>query len=364
MHILAVEQQPTEFAGGQERSLYEVLKRLKDQDGVKLSLCWQEYGELLEQYREWTHHDTQIRFRVFSSGRMLVMLKDVLKLYWGFITKKWDVVYCNQYFDLPIFTLLSRLTSVKLTCHLRLMCPHYLSHQYRWGLMNAHVLIANSEAVKQSYVAAGIPEEKFQVIHNKIDIRNWKPELDTPQNETPVIAYFGRLCKEKGILDLIDAFALMKTDAKLMLYGNVRGAGTDDSFIKECHQRATETNRQTNIVFHPHTDQVQKVMQKCDLIVLPSWEESFGRVLIEAMALEIPVVATRVGGVPEVLFGDFEDHLCEAQNPEMLAEKLDQFAGWRKHQPELGMNSRKHVIDYFSDYNLGTEIRNALETAL
>lgn len=361
MHILAVDQQPTKFAGGQERSLHEVLRKVNEHPETRISLCWQEGGELLDDYRQWTASDLQVKYRVFSNFKLPVMMKDFLRLYKGYITKKWDVVYCNQYFDLPIFTLLSRLTSIKLACHLRLLCPHYLSHQYRWGMVSANVLIANSEATKQSYVEAGIPEHKFRVIYNRINTSEWKPNLPPARNEKPVIAYFGRLCEEKGILDLIEAFAGMKNQAELKLYGNVRGAGTDDDFLEKCKSKAAKTSRGSDIYFYPHTDDIKEIMQSADLVVLPSWEESFGRIILEAMALEIPVVATKVGGIPEVMGDQFARQLCEAKNPESLAHKMDEWVNWRKDHPDLGMESRKYIFEKFSDFDLGNEMVRALK---
>ncbi len=361
MNILAVDQQPTKFAGGQERSLFEVLTQLSQKPDTKISLCYQEEGELLESYRDFVVYERRISNRVFSSSKFPGMLLDVLKLYGAHFRRQWNVIYCNQYFDLPIFTLLSRLTGIKLACHLRLMCPHYLSHQYRWGLVSAHVLIANSEAVKQSYIDAGIPEHKFRVVPNRINIKEWKPDGIPPKNPKPIFGYFGRLCKEKGILDLIHAFGKMKVSAELHIYGNVRGAGTEDDFLEQCKLAARESGKQNDIHFFPHTSEVAKAMQTCDVIVLPSWEESFGRILLEAMALEIPVIATNVGGVPEVLGDEFANGLVEVKSAEKLARAMDTFSDWRTKDPSLGMRARKYVIDHFSDYNLGTQIMSALK---
>lgn len=361
MNILAVDQQPTLHAGGQERSLFEVLSALHDQNDAKITLCYQSDGELLDTYRQFIVGEHLVPFRVFSMKKLLPMVLKVATLYFLHLRKNWDVIYCNQYFDLPLFTLLSRLTGIRLVCHLRLQCPHYLSHQYRWGLFSSHTLLANSEAVKKSYVQAGIPEHKFIVIPNKINIRAWKPRLEQRNNNIPVIGYFGRLCKEKGILDLITAFGLMKQKAVLRITGNVRGAGTSDSFLDECRQKANQTGKADYIHFLPHDPHPKERIQECDFIVLPSWEESFGRIILEAMALEIPVIATDTGGIPEVLTGEFSKFLTTVQNPEALAEKMDTLADWRSRDETLGMRARKHIITHFSDYNLGQQIFQALQ---
>jgi glycosyltransferase involved in cell wall biosynthesis len=90
-------------------------------------------------------------------------------------------------------------------------------------------------------------------------------------------------------------------------------------------------------------------LAQSDLTGVPSeWGEAFGRVLIESMASGVPVVASRDGGIPEVLRPTFEDHLYPPGNVEQLQNRILQFIDWRTEKPSLGASVREHVEKNFS----------------
>ena len=85
-----------------------------------------------------------------------------------------------------------------------------------------------------------------------------------------------------------------------------------------------------------------------DALVLPSrCEETFGRVLVEVMACGIPAVGTAVGGVPEVLGGEFERFCVPPEDPSSLAEVLRSLSTWRLADPDLADRCRAHVNERF-----------------
>ena len=78
--------------------------------------------------------------------------------------------------------------------------------------------------------------------------------------------------------------------------------------------------------------------------MLPSViSETFGRVVVEAMACGTPVVASRIGGIPEILTGEFDRHLVPPGDAAALAARLEQFRGWQTRDPGLGRRCREHV---------------------
>jgi glycosyltransferase involved in cell wall biosynthesis len=83
--------------------------------------------------------------------------------------------------------------------------------------------------------------------------------------------------------------------------------------------------------------------------VLPSlWSEPFGRVVIESMACETPVVASRVGGIAEILSGEFAEWTVKAGQPAELASRVLAIADLAAADPRIGQRARAHVISFFS----------------
>jgi glycosyltransferase involved in cell wall biosynthesis len=106
--------------------------------------------------------------------------------------------------------------------------------------------------------------------------------------------YAGRLVREKGVQELIAAFGTLATpDAALVIVGD----GADRATLEAAARRVASGHRIRFVGTVPH-DRIGAFLQQADVVVLPSWYEERGRVLLEAMAVGTPVVATRTGGSP------------------------------------------------------------------
>ena len=89
-------------------------------------------------------------------------------------------------------------------------------------------------------------------------------------------------------------------------------------------------------------------LHAADVVVVPSlWEEPFGRVVIEAMVTGRPVLASRSGGIPEILTGRFAGHLFEKGDATELAALLRGLIGWRDREPGLAVRCAAHVEEHF-----------------
>lgn len=122
--------------------------------------------------------------------------------------------------------------------------------------------------------------------------------------EGPTLAYIGRLVPEKGLGDLLDAFARLKQDCRLLLVGE----GPMDLALR---QKSVDLGISDRIEFRGKMplDQLPQVMNAIDALVLPSrtterWKEQFGRVIIEAFACGTAVIGSDSGAIPEVIAGD------------------------------------------------------------
>ena len=89
-------------------------------------------------------------------------------------------------------------------------------------------------------------------------------------------------------------------------------------------------------------------LHAADVAVVPSLFEPFGRSVIEGLATGRPVVASRVGGIPEILTGRLAPLLFDSGDAQDLAKRLASLVGWQNATPELGLECRKHIESAFT----------------
>jgi glycosyltransferase involved in cell wall biosynthesis len=148
--------------------------------------------------------------------------------------------------------------------------------------------------------------------------------------ERPVLSCIGRLSAEKGQADLIEALALVRkrgAQATLLLAG-------DGAARRALEAQVRALNLEQSVRFLGYVDRPQDVLEASDLSVLPSHTEGLPNAALEAMAMEVPLLATRVGGTPEVVVDGETGVLVEPKSPVQLAEGILDFIAdsgrWRR----------------------------------
>ena len=153
------------------------------------------------------------------------------------------------------------------------------------GLTSCTVAVSN--AVRDWCVARGVPAERLVVIPNGVDLTRFQSGPQ-PAGPRPRVLGIGRLSWEKGFDVLIEACRDLK-DVSLEIVGE--GPMRD----------ALEAMGNGQVRFHGELEEVAEVMKGADLVVVPSRSEGFGLVALEAMAAGVPVIASSIGGLPDLL---------------------------------------------------------------
>lgn len=181
-------------------------------------------------------------------------------------------------------------------------------------LAGANRLIATSHSLEKTLHSFGL--EHVTVVHNPVDLDFFHPIVFTPKKLT--LLTVGRMEKQKGFDLLIRAMAMLGTD-----FDGILRIGGDGRFLAEYQQLARSLGVADRIVWlgELSREQVRDEMQHCSFYVLPSRHETFGNVLLEAMACGKPVMATRCGG-PEDILTDEVGLLIENENVEALAKGI------------------------------------------
>jgi len=361
--------------GGQEKSLLDVCEGLSSR-GHSIDLMYRTGGVLESRYRKFCSR--MIRVKSYSIERRdPFAFMDWLASSWKGIHIKPDIVYANQYHDSLCAGLISRITGAPFICHLRLPPPSLLCTQYRIGMSRVSHMIAVSENTRALWVKFGFSKDKISVVHNGIDVKSYaavtdpkiiRKQFNIPEN-TFVVTYAGRLGAAKGLGVLLKAFVSARQKEPrlhLVICGRSGEKVNVDGSIREYLDYFKSQGQLLGIGEHityiEHTEEIPYLFGASDLVVLPSlWPEPFGRILIESMACGTPAVGSRVGGIPEILFGEAKSFLCEPNDESELAALLGRYANWRAEDPSLGMRCRQHVAEHF---NLETMVKGVEEVFL
>lgn len=366
MHIIVLENEPSSLRGGQELSLLDVCRGLH-QRGHTISLIYLREGNLLEQYYEICTSIVNVNSYLIEKNTPIASTFNFLADTWKINSKipksKNSIIYCNQHYDTFFGAALALSKSLPLVCHLRLPAPQEFHRQCVIGMKGVKQFITISNQTKIDWIKSGLQEKKIDVVYNGINTEIFKPldnlltarkQWNIPE-DTKVISYVGRLDTYKGVETLIKAFALLlKIDKnmRLLIAGKpIRHATPEEGekYKQSLHQLSTDLGIEKYVDFLGHVTNTISLYQVSDVTVLPSlWAEPFGRTIIESMACGTPVVASRTGGIPEILTGEFQSGLFEPGNEQSLSDTLSSMMNWRDRNPEFSERCREHILNKFS----------------
>jgi len=179
-------------------------------------------------------------------------------------------------------------------------------------------VVGISNYILNQHLNKGFFENSFSTsIHNVVKSQKY-PKRIRVEGEPLTIGYFGQLERNKGVELLLKAVS--ELDSSVVKKVIICGTGKEESSLKDWMKKDSRINFKGKISH----EQVQKIMAQIDLTVVPSiWEEPFGRVIIESYAQGTPVIASDVGGIPEVLYD--KDYLFSKNSLEELKEKIIQY---------------------------------------
>lgn len=186
-------------------------------------------------------------------------------------------------------------------------------------------VIAVSEYLRRELITAGLSPERVVTVHNAIDLETFRASVCASREQVraelgiepdaPVVLTVGRLNPEKGHRYLLESAQIVCRqipNLRVLIVG-------EGPLRPELEEMIRALDLGTVVTLLGWQDNVASLMVTSDLLVLPSIRESFGLVILEALAVGVPVVSTRVGGVPEVIQAGETGFLVEPRDPEALA---------------------------------------------
>lgn len=211
--------------------------------------------------------------------------------------------------------------------------------------------VAVSRGLAGELTAAGLPAEKITVIYNGLDLSQFKQGAGDKiraefglESGQPVIGVVARLHPVKGHEIFLEAVKIISGEFPAARFF-VIGCGTHRPVLENLTARLMLQDR---VVFTGFRQDVADVMAALDMLVVPSLSEGFGLTAVEAMAMGKPVLATRVGGLPEIINDGENGFLVPPGDPGALAERLLFLLMQPKEAARLARAGRNTVEEKFS----------------
>jgi len=233
----------------------------------------------------------------------------------------------------------------------------------RTAIESADAVIAVSRGVREDVLACypAVDPDRVQVIHNGIDPEIYRPHL-SPETLTrfgidpsrPFVLFNGRITRQKG-LPLLLAAAL-KLDPQYQLVIVASSPDTPEIAAEVAALAARVSAERGNLVWIDHfisREDLIHLHSHATVFVCPSIYEPFGLVILEAMACDTPVVASRVGGIPEIVVDGETGYLVDLNPADLdaftsaLAGRLEKLLGDPTLAASMGKAARERVLQHF-----------------
>jgi teichuronic acid biosynthesis glycosyltransferase TuaC len=205
-----------------------------------------------------------------------------------------------------------------------------VARNLRWGLPRARRVVAVSRPLADVVASFGVPPDRIDVVLNGVDAELFHPRdraearaaLGHGDDGRPWLLYVGRLEEAKGVLDLLEAFTALSRRRP-----GIRLAVVGDGSARPALERAAaELGDRLLLAGRRPLAEVPLWMAASQALVLPSWAEGTPNVVLEALACGRRVVATAVGGIPDLLADERLGKLVPPRNVDQLAEAMERAA--------------------------------------
>lgn len=278
------------------------------------------------------------------------------------LEKRIDIIHAQQVFPAIMGWLASRSTSGR---------PQVIWHDRginlnRYSLVAksfnffADFVITNSEWERQLLIKNGLSGKKVKTIYNGFNWAVYGKGIDHKEAnyefglnpDIPKVGIIARLDPDKGHKYFLQAACqILKVipSARFLIIGG----GPLEGELKKI---ASDFGIAEAVIFTGFVKEISKAIAILDVIVLPSTREPFGRVLVEAGAMGKPAVATKVGGIPEIIEDGKTGFLVSPGDTETLAQRILELLNNRELAREMGTNAERRVKQRFSLERMVNEI--------
>lgn len=212
-------------------------------------------------------------------------------------------------------------------------------------LKDADGVFAVSNALRHEIIATGVVgiADKTKLSWNSVDIDKFSMKSNDSfkkefgLEDKPIVLFVGNLIKRKNVDSLLEAKKIANSDYYLVIVG-------DGPLFKKLNKKVDEENIH-DVIFTGSRNDVENIIPSCDVLILPSFSESFGLVLIEALACGKPVIGSNVGGITEIITDDV-GLFVNPNKVSSIARAVDDMINDDELKLVLSMNARTRALDF------------------
>ena len=349
--------------GGAQRYVYELAVEARARGLLAVVACGTP-GELVRRLA-----DAQVPVVLIPGLARDIRLGSDVRAFLGLVSlirrKRFQIVHCNSSKAGLIAALAARVCGVRhiiFTAHgwawneLRPMwqkrifkCLHYLT------VLASSRVIAVSNAIARDASWMPLSQKKFSVIHLGVSPLSLVPKAESrlfiehtlgaslPSHATWIGA-LAELHPTKGLDVLIRAFALLSTEHPETVLVLI-GGGEDRGRLTALAHMLTVDSR---VFFTGHVEDAARILPALDIFAFPSHSEALGYAAIEAGQSSLPVVASNVGGIPEIITDNVDGYLVPAGDERMLAQKIRELLESPELRARFGTTLHSHILTDFS----------------
>jgi glycosyltransferase involved in cell wall biosynthesis len=310
-----------------------------------------------ETYLERSGREHSLEVLPLDMNRFLPAL---LKLSLFLIKEKVDLINAHGYRDHLLSVLAGRIAGVKViirTKHNHVPLKGGAFSRFIYGRLTDRIITISGH-IKNVMISSGIDPARITTIHTSVDLDYFSPR---PKNEQllkefglvpgcPVIGTVARLSDRKGMPFLLDALKLLMDEGRRFSCLIVGGGGSSsEEKIGLLKQKAASQGLTPRLVFTGLRGDIPEILSLFDFFVLPSLDEGLGRSLVEAMTAGKPVVASRVGGIPEAVEDGKTGILVPPRDAHALAGALSVMLDNPEKALEMGRRGRERAEKLFDE---------------
>ncbi|MBN1493691.1 MAG: glycosyltransferase family 4 protein [Candidatus Omnitrophica bacterium] len=339
-----------DFRGGGQRSLHLLLKGIERTRYIPLVVCPEE-GDFVNELRTIGIMTFVLKFPSLRNFNLQKSICAVKKLKNLVCMANPDIVHTESSRSIIYLKLVLWKRKIPIVWHVRVSNSEPSLYELLLYYCSARI-IAISHAVKKRFIRFPGAAKKIEVIYNAVEGTYANSgelivgHMDYHEGlDTIVIGIVGRITPLKGHTTFVRAAAQVIEQgykARFLIVGK-----GDQEYEEELRALIEQLGIQGSVIFTGYQEDVTKIMRTLDILVCASLEEAFSRVIIEAMAHAKPVIATQVGGIPEVVADGETGILVPPEDADELTQAIIKLSADKELRFNMGSCGEQRVKDMF-----------------